>query len=149
MNNLDSPIELLQTAYQQLAFDQGKLLSATRHPPADAAEDWLDKGDWQTLAAQVGADAIFFVDRDPVIVFAKSDNNAPEVLRKLYERIWCMSRPQLLFLAIQGELLVYDLTKAPPKPDEALNGRDRLMAVVRSIGEVQSKLAAYHHCRPN
>lgn len=144
---MNSPVELLEAAYQHLAFNQGKLLSASRQPQAGAAEDWLDKGDWQTLAAQVGADALFFVDRDPVVVFAKSDDSAPAVLRTLYERIWCMSRPQLLFLAIQGELLVYDLTKAPPKPDEELNGRERLIAVARSIAEVQTRLADYHRER--
>ena len=53
MNSLDSAVELLQAAYQQLAFDQGKLLSAVRQPEAGAAGDWLDKGDWQTLAAQL------------------------------------------------------------------------------------------------
>lgn len=144
---MNSPVELLEAAYQHLAFNQGKLLSASRQPQPGAAEDWLDKGDWQTLAAQVGADALFFVDRDPVVVFAKSDDSTPSVLRALYERIWCMSRPQLLFLAIQGELLVYDLTKAPPKPDEELNGRERLIAVARSISEVQTRLAGYHRER--
>ncbi len=147
MNNLDSPIELLQAAYKQLAFDQGKLLAASRQPQPGGSEDWLDKGDWQILAAQVGADAIFFVDRDPVVVFAKSDDSAPAVLRKLYERIWCMSRPQLLFLALQGELLVYDLTKAPPKPDEEIGAQDRLIAVAHSITEVQTRLAHYHRER--
>lgn len=58
-----------------------------------------------------------------------------------------MSRPQLLFLALQGELLVYDLTKAPPKPDEEINAEDRLIAVARSITEVQTRLAAYHRER--
>src|SRR3954453_23970365 len=116
MTTSASPTQLLQAAYQRLAFDQGQLLSASLQPKAAAAGDWLDKGDWQALAAKVGADALFFVDCDPVGVFAKSDDSAPEVLRKLYEQVWCMSRPQLLFLAIQGELLVYDLTKAPPKP---------------------------------
>lgn len=147
INKLDSPTELLRAAYEHLAFDQGKLLSAMRQPQAGADGDWLDNGDWQSLAAQVGAEAIFFVDRDPVVVFAKSNDSSPEVLRKLYERIWCMSRPQLLFLAIQGQLLVYDLTKAPPKPDETLEGRDRLMAVATSMAEVQSRLAAYHRER--
>lgn len=147
MNSLGSPIELLEAAYQQLAFDQGKLLPASRQPQADATGEWLDNGDWRTLAAQVGADALFFVDRDPVIVFAKSENSAPDVLRRLYERIWCMARPQLLFLAIPGELLVYDLTKAPPMPSEELDARERLIAVARSVAEVQSKLAAYHRER--
>jgi hypothetical protein len=147
MSSMESPVELLHAAYQQLAFDQGELLSASRHPQLGAADGWLDKGDWQALAAQVGADALFFVNHDPVVVFAKSDDSAPAALRKLYERIWCMSRPQLLFLAIQGELLVYDLTKAPPKSDAELSAQDRLIAVARSMAEVQSKLADYHRER--
>ncbi len=148
MTSSASPVELLGAAYKQLAFDQGKLLPARLHPQTGAPdEDWLDKGDWQALAAQVGADSIFFVNRDPVVIFAKCDNCVPENLRKLYERIWCMARPQLLFLAIQGELLVYDLTKAPPRPDEDLNAGDRLIDVARSTAEVQSKLAAFHRER--
>src|SRR6266508_4977949 len=102
-NNLESPVDLLQAAYKQLAFDQGALLLATRQPQSAALGEWLDRGDWQSLAAQVDAETIFFVDRDPVIVFAKSDDSSPEILRKLYERIWCMSRPQLLFLATPGD----------------------------------------------
>src|ERR1035437_2205927 len=128
-NNLDSPVELLQAAYKQLAFDQGALLSATRQPQSGALGDWLDRGDWQSLAAQVGAETIFFVDRDPVVVFAKSEDTSPEILRKLYERIWCMSRPQLLFLATPGHLAFYDLTKPPPKPNEALASHDRLIEI--------------------
>ena len=146
-DNLDSPAEFLRTAYTQLAFDQGALLSARRQPQSGASGDWLDRGDWQSLAAQVGAETVFFVDRDPVVVFAKSEGSSREVLRKLYERIWCMSRPQLLFLATPGQLVIYDLTKPPPKPDETLEGSDRLMAVARSISEVQSELAAYHRER--
>lgn len=146
-NNLDSPVELLRAAYSQLAFDQGALLPATRLPQSGALGDWLDRGDWQSLAAQVGAETIFFVDRDPVVVFAQAKDSSGEVLRKLYERIWCMSRPQLLFLASPGQLAVYDLTKPPPKPNETLDGRDRRIGVARSIAEVQSKLAAYHRER--
>jgi type I restriction-modification system DNA methylase subunit len=146
-NNLDSPAELLRTAYSQLAFDQGALLSAMRQPQPGALGEWLDRGDWQSLAAQVGAERIFFVDRDPVVVFAQAEDSSGEVLRKLYERIWCMSRPQLLFLASPGQLAVYDLTKPPPKPDETLDGHDRLIAIARSIAQVQSELAAYHRER--
>src|ERR1017187_10063790 len=141
-NNMDSPVELLRAAYSQLAFDQGALLPATRQPQSGAAGNWLDCGDWQSLAAQVGAETIFFVDRDPVVVFARSEDGSPEILRKLYERIWCMSRPQLLFLASPGQLAVYDLAKPPPKPKEALDGQDRLITVATSIVEVQSRLAA-------
>src|ERR1035437_9205450 len=146
-NNLDSPAELLRTAYSQLAFDQGALLSATRRPQPGAVGDWLDRGDWQALAAQVGAAMIFFVNHDPVVVFAQVGDSSREVLGRGYERICCMSRPQLLFLASPGQLAVYAFPKPPPKPDETLDSHDRRIAIARSISEVQSKLAAYHRER--
>ena len=121
-DNSASASDLLSAAYSQLAFDQGSLLPAMRGPGSGVPSDWVDKGDWQSLAAQVGAENIFFVDHDPVIVFAKTDQSSPDVLRTLYNRIWCMSRPQLLFMASPGVLNVFDLTKAPAKPDEALAG---------------------------
>lgn len=146
-DNFDSPAELLQSAYSQLAFDQGALLSAASLPQSDVLEDWLDRGDWQSLAAQVGAEKIFFVDRDPVVVFAQAKDGSGEVLRELYEQIWCMSRPQLLFLASPGQLAVYDLTKPPPKPNQQLDSDDRLIAIAQSIAQVQSKLGDYHRER--
>ena len=142
--NPDSAADLLDAAYQVLEFDQGALIPATRVPQPEAMDDWIDRGDWQQLAAQVGADRIFFVDRDPVVVFAKSAETETPSLRTLYERIWCMARPQLLFLATPGELSVFDLTKPPPKRHEAIEDRDRLIGVAKSVVEVQSKLGAYH-----
>lgn len=147
MNNLTSPDDFLTAAYTQLAFDRGTLLPAARGPQPNTQDQWLEKGDWQFLAAEVGAESIFFVDRDPVVVFAKAEDRSPELLKKLYERIWCMSRPQLLFLASPGELTLLDLTKAPPRVDENLEGRDRVIDRVTSIAEVQSKLSAYHRER--
>jgi hypothetical protein len=147
VQNPDSPAELLTAAYEQLGFNQGALLAAMSEPQPAALKDWVDTGDWQSLAAQVGAECIFFVDRDPVIVFAKSTDNSAPVLRALYERIWCMSRPQLLFLATPGQLSVFDLSKPPPKPQEALADRNRLLTVATSISEIQTKLASYHRER--
>jgi len=146
-DNPDSSADLLNAAYRQLEFDQGALLSAARTPQAATMADWIDRGDWQQLAAQVGAESIFFVDRDPVVVFAKTEDTAAEALRALYERIWCMSRPQLLFLSTPGQLSAFDLTKPPPRPHEAISDHNRLIAVATSIAEVQSKLGAYHRER--
>jgi hypothetical protein len=117
-DNPASAADLLNAAYRQLEFDQGALLSAARTPQPAAGADWIDRGDWQLLAAQVGAESIFFVDRDPVVVFAKAENVTEGASRALYERVWCMSRPQLLFLATPGQLSAFDLTKPPPRPHE-------------------------------
>jgi len=145
--NPDSATDLLEVAYRHLEFDRGALLSAVRTPRPVAVEEWVDRGDWQLLTAQVGAERIFFVDRDPVVVFARAENSSPEAMRTLYERIWCMSRPQILFLASPGQLSAFDLTKPPPRPDESIIGRDRLIAVATSIAEVQSRLGAFHRER--
>jgi hypothetical protein len=146
-DNPASSADLLNAVYEQLAFDQGSLFSAMHGPNSGALEDWIDRGDWQSLAAQVGAERIFFVNRDPVIVFAKTEDSSPEFLRTLYGRIWCMSRPQLLFLASPGQLSVFDLTKSPPKAGEELGTRDRLIETITTTAEVQSKLGAYHRER--
>lgn len=146
-NEKDTPVDLLAAAYVHLEFNQGALLPAAIEPHPSALHEWVEKGDWQTLAAQVGAEKIFFVDREPVVVFARTVETNPEALRDLYERVWCMSRPQLLFLACPAELLVLDLTKAPPKPDESISDHSRLIAVARSVSEVQTKLSEYHRER--
>ena len=83
MNSMDSPADFLTTAYRQLAFEHGTLLQAARAPRSEARDEWLEKGDWQFLAAEVGAESIFFVDRDPVVVFAKVDDSSAEVVKKL------------------------------------------------------------------
>jgi N-6 DNA Methylase len=142
-----SPADLLTAAYEKLGFDQGELRPAATEPSASELNDWVDKGDWQTLAAQVGAERIFFVEREPVVVFARTGDNAPASLHALYKQIWCMSRPQLLFLASPGQLSVYDLTKAPPRREEAIGASRRLISVANSIAEVQSKLADFHRER--
>lgn len=147
MSSLGSPTDFLTSAYQQLAFNLGALLPASRSPQPGAGDEWLERGDWQFLAAEVGAESIFFVDRDPVVVFAKVEDHSAGLLKKVYERIWCMSRPQLLFLASPGELMLLDLTKPPPQLNDNLDGRGRIINRVRSITEVQSRLAAYHRER--
>lgn len=139
----DFPADFLAAAYKQLEFDQGTLISAMSEPKPAALKDWVDRGDWQTLAAQVGAESIFFVDRDPVIVFAKSEDNSAAATRALYERIWCMARPQLLFLASPGQLSVFDLSRPPPRPEESISDQHRLLDVATSIVDVQSMPRAY------
>ena len=132
--------QFLDTAYIELDFSNGDLVGSDTSP---TDESWVEKGDWIMLTKQVGADRIFFVDRNPVIIFAKEDSEEPEKLRQLFKRIWCMSRPNLLFLATPGELSVYDLTQPPAKTTEEWLERKRL-GVANSIAEVASKLKKYH-----
>ena len=139
-----TPAELLAAVYTQLEFDHGALLGAARKPAGAAANQWLEKGDWLALAEEVGAEKIFFVEQNPVVIFAAVSDESEAALRRLYNRIWCMARPQLLFLARPGELAVYDLAKPPLKPGEDFDAHDRLLDRVTTAAAVQTELAAYH-----
>ncbi len=139
--------QLLDAAYTQLEFDRGDLLSAEKSPKRGAAgtAEWIEKGDWLKLADDVRAEKIFFVGENPVIVFAKLGNLGAQTFRNLYQRIWSIARPPLLFLARPGELAVYDLSKPPPKADEQPEDKGRRIGdVVTSIAEVQTALHAFH-----
>jgi Eco57I restriction-modification methylase len=144
--SLPTAREFLDAAYAQLEFDQGALFPAERQPKK-GADDWVEKGDWQALAAQVGAEKLFFVRENPVIVFASLENRGEQTLRRLYQRIWCMARPPLLFLARPGELAIYDLAKPPPKGGENADDCDRLIKRVTDLAEVQTALAKFHRER--
>ncbi|MCT7969871.1 SAM-dependent methyltransferase [Laspinema sp. D1] len=140
---LNSVRELLEAAYSTLNFQEGELL-ATDIPPTNLTlEQWIEKGDWLSLGKQVGVEKIFFVNNNPIIVFAGvEETEDDEVLRRVFNKIWCMARPHYLFLAKQGELAVYDLTKPPSKTIKEWQDKESL-AVARTTAEVASKLYQY------
>jgi len=135
---------LLDAAVTQLGFTEGELFPVDEWPASEAKDQWLDKGDWLALAKSVGAEKIFFVDQYPVVVFAKLDDQGDNAFRDLYNRIWCMARPQLLFLARPGELAIYDLGKPPIRSRERAEDQGRLLSQkVQTAAEVLEKLAAF------
>ena len=107
---MDSAQKLLGAAYEELGFAEGSLMEATRSAREVNAADWITKGDWLALADSIGAERVFFVEENPVIVFAESKDQ-DSTWAKAFNQSWCMARPQLLFLASPGELAVYDLTQ--------------------------------------
>ncbi len=137
-----SPRELLKNVYDQLGYSDGALYDGGDEPEQFSKKDWIEKGEWLTLTKEVGAEKIFFIENNPVAIFAKSDVNEPEVLRQLYNKIWCMSRPRLLFLAYPGELAIYDLAKEPPR-DETGWEKNKPIDFARSVNKVAEKLKAF------
>lgn len=138
----DSAKNLLEAAYSDLGYDEGDLWDATKAPSNIDYDEWIEKGDWLTLANNVDAEKLFFVDNNPVVVFARCESEDAEILRVIYNRIWCMSRPRLLFLAKPGELAVYDLANEPFRTHEDWQKR-KTLDVVNSIKDVATKLKQY------
>lgn len=119
----------------------GCLLPTSLTPSSENRDKWTDKGDWLALAKKLNAQSVFFVENEPLVVLAELPDGEDETL--FFNRIWCMARPQLLFLAREGELAVYQLSKPPVRGDESLAGCDRLLGLARSVADIQSNLALF------
>ena len=139
---ITSAHQLLESAYTELNLNEGDLLGSDISVEAITLENWVEKSDWLDLAKQVGAEKIFFVKNNPIIVFAKSDSQDDEQIRKIFNKVWCMARPNYLFLAKEGELAVYDLTKAPAKNTKEWK-KNKPLAVAKDIAEITSCLYKY------
>jgi len=139
---MDSPRQLLDAAYECLGYSDGDLLDAVDSPSDMAVDDWLNKGEWLSLAKSIDAEKVFFVDNNPVIVFAKSESGNQ---RKKFEQIWNMARPPLLFLASPGELSVYNLNDGPARDqddwEETLERRQ--LKAAETIADVSEKLQQF------
>ena len=140
---MDLPSQLLDAAYADLGLGEGALLNAVDRPDAVSAADWVERGEWLSLASTVGVEKVFFVENNPVIVFASSEETDDRLTREAINRIWCMARPQCLFFARPGELTVLDLTRPPIGSTEAISDHQRILATVGRAAEVQSQLADF------
>lgn len=132
---------LLAQACRILGLVDGCLLPASTGPTNENVGHWTDKGDWLALAKDVGARDVFFVENEPVLVLAELPDGGDE--RSFLNRIWSMARPQILFLAREGELAVYKLGAPPVKSGEALSSDGRQLALARSVLEIESNLAMF------
>ena len=133
---------LLDETYQALGYNDGMLLNAVSRPSSDSIEvnEWLGKGDWLSLAHKVGAEKVFFVQDNPVLVFQHFENEPDEQkLLNTFRRAWCMARPQHLFISRPGIIEVYSLNQPPPRKIEDWKPLD----TARTILEVTEKLNIY------
>jgi hypothetical protein len=140
-----APNELIEHACKVLDLDSGALYEATAE--GLGADFWQAHGDWLVLAGRMGADRVFFVDNDPVIVFAAVAEDASEAsLVEAYRRAWSLSRPHCLFLARGGELRVYALS-APPELDSAGNATVSPIEIVERAADVETALQRFQRDR--
>ena len=141
-----TPADLLKTVYEELEFDQGRLLEAASEPTTDDA-DWNSVGEWLMLAHRMGAERVFFVGDDPVIVFKKLPASAGEAeILRAYRSAWSLARPHCLFLSTTDGLHVYALT-APPTPVIDEEHKLEPLEIVLRAADVAEILSRYHRER--
>jgi len=142
----DTPRAFLDKVYQSLGYEEGALLNAVELPEPGTLEEkeWLEKGDWLALAHKVGAEKLFFVKNDPILVFCTLQHNPhdDQALLEKFRRVWCMARPLYLFIALIGELRVYRLDRPPVRDTTALQ-KNQQVQPIRHVSEVAEKLQAF------
>ena len=141
----------LDTLYKELDFRSGSLLPTTEEPTSGISNrDWLEKGEWLAAGKRAGADKVFFVENNPVVVFAESNSDLIEEKAKVFNRIWSLARPRLLFLVSVGEITVLDLAQQPVniaemKKHGSHEHRElKILVTVDAIKKVAQKLQAFH-----
>jgi hypothetical protein len=99
------------------------------------------------LAHRMGAEKVFFVGDDPVVLFARLPAGAAEgEILAAYRRAWSLARPRCLFLATDDELRVYALS-APPVRSLADSAQLKPLEIVTRAADVVGRLAAYQRER--
>jgi type I restriction-modification system DNA methylase subunit len=135
----------LNVLYEKLDFKNGGLYPVMDNPSAcPKSTDWIEKGEWLAAAKRAGAEKIFFVDNNPVAVFAECGPGLEEKIRA-FNRMWCLARPRLLFLASPGEITVYDLAQKPVDEKKKEDWKKlKHLDILRDLTKVSRDLQKYH-----
>lgn len=135
---------LLDRAYEDLGYADRAI--APRRAPSDGEDpsEWLAVGDWLMLAERMGAERVFFVEDQPIVLFRQLPPGAGEAeIVRAYRSAWSLARAHCLFLATEDELRVYSLNSLPPRPSSE-GGVAEPLEVVRQAADVAELLANYH-----
>ena len=135
----------LNFLYKELDYKSGSLLTATDEPSScRKRSDWLEKGEWLSAAKRAGAEKIFFIENNPVAVFAECADGMAEKV-KAFNKAWCLARPRLFFLSSPGEITVYDLAQKPVDENKPKEWRKlQNLKVLDDIKKVSSELQEFH-----
>ena len=139
---------LLESVFTALDLGNGQLLRPSETPTANlTSEEWRSAGEWLMLARRMNAERVFFVDNNPVVVFAElSDPHDDEELIKICRQAWSMARPRCLFVSSPEELRVYSLSVPPVESIDRV-AELRPVQVVSATADVADRLSSYHRER--
>ncbi len=138
-------MKILDLLYKELDLASGDLLTATNDPALCRSRvDWIEKGEWLAAAKRAGAEKIFFVENNPVAVFAECSADLREKV-KAFNKAWSLARPRLLFLATPGEVIVYDLAQKPVDiSKEAEWKKLNHLELLRDLAKTSAEIQKFH-----
>jgi len=136
--------DFLQLVYTELDFQNGDLVEVKNTENLNQKE-FIDKAQWLNLCRYISknktfkAESIFFIKNNPVIVFVNSTESGKDKLSEIYNRVWCMANPRILFLSTPAELNVYDLANKPVRKIEEISP----LETVKKVTDIASVLKKF------
>ena len=137
----------LDTVYQKLDFESGELfkVASWQHVNGNLNKDeFLNRDKWFKTCLHINnkykskgfqVDAIFFIQQNPIAVFAKVEKPDNETKKLAVRVLWNLARPRYLFLQELGTTEAYDLGSnldlSNPKP--CAKGLAELVKINREV----------------
>jgi type I restriction-modification system DNA methylase subunit len=135
--------DLLSSIYNQLDYESGELVSVTDGKSEFDEEEYLSKGQWIDTCLSINEkssfkiDKVFFVQNNPVIVFVNAAQHEKHEIFKVYNSIWSLARPRIVFIENDYSVSIFDLAADPAKSNSELK---RITKSVSTIAEIREQL---------
>ena len=137
------PNDFLNEVYEKLDYVNGigylRILDL-KHPKELSQTSWFD------LAKHINAEAIFFVNDFPTVLFFKCDYDIhadtlkiERYIHQLFLKVWNTSSIPLFFVALPGEIRVYSAYQKPLREKEWCE-QDRFLKRVKTITRISDLL---------
>src|SRR5690606_8275774 len=103
-------------------------------------EEYLSKGQWIDTCVSINEksqfkiEKIFFIQNNPVVVFVNANTVEKKEIFKVYNSIWSLARPRIVFVENDHSVSIFDLAADPAKNNSELK---EIVESVSTIVEIQ------------
>ncbi|MEQ8554150.1 MAG: N-6 DNA methylase [Cyclobacteriaceae bacterium] len=141
---------LLDEVYEALDYESGDLVDLASYANTISTENYIAKGQWLDTCrainqrAKFKVDKLFFVQDNPIVVFVDATSVEKERIFSVYNEVWSLARPRLVFIENSISITIYDLASSPAKSNNDLSP---LSSVVKESKQILKQLKEYDRAR--
>ncbi|MEQ8472563.1 MAG: N-6 DNA methylase [Marinoscillum sp.] len=143
---MSHPSLLLSDLYSALNYAAGDLIDISSSIADIEEQTFLSKGEWISACHVLNSkhhfkvDKLFFVQDNPVLVFIDASKVEKNKLFQVYNSVWSLARPRLVFIDIGNQINVFDLAADPAKNNSELVP---LIDPISTITQITKKLQKF------
>ncbi len=132
-------VPLLDEVYEKLDYQSGDLFDVGINRSSVGIENYISKGQWLDTCFSINSrnqfhiDKIFFVQDNPIIVFVDANTIEQEKIFNVYNEVWSLARPRLVFVQNDSAITVYDLASNPARSNEDLTPLSKTINEAKQI----------------